>query len=99
MYSYTGVECKQCKKFIALREVTPNSEGAPLSGEYRLSCTDGHQNNYSAGEFYNLESSVPYTLQPPAAPREKQSYELLFIALLLVLLMLVGWLVVSVFFK
>ena|SRR5579863_3082290 len=99
MHAYTGVDCKECKSFIALREVLPGTEGGSLSGEYKLSCPRGHRNTYMGAEFYILESEMPQTLPALAARREQQPLALLYVALLLALLMLIGWLMVTVFFK
>lgn len=96
MHAYTGVDCKECKKFIALRRVAPGADASQLAGEFRLSCANGHKNTYTAGEFYTLESSVPYALPVRANPRDREPKALLFVALVLALLMLVAWLVVSV---
>jgi hypothetical protein len=99
MHVYSGVDCKECKSFIAQREIVAGAADSQPAGEYRLSCAQGHVNTYTAGEFYTLESETTYTLPPPPRQRDNQSRALLFAALLVALLMLIAWLMISVFLK
>ncbi len=65
MHVYVGVDCKQCRKFIAFREIAPGADNDTPTGNHQLRCANGHQSTYVPGDFYSLESSASYEPNSP----------------------------------
>jgi hypothetical protein len=66
---YIGVNCKKCRKPIAIEKITPEQRDAQqgrIFKERELTCFIGHRDRYVSEDFHTFESSIalPVSVSP-----------------------------------